>query len=318
MEQRLEESESEIKQLKLANQKKEATLHVKARTIEDLQSLLENLESNNMQLQEDLKTSIRNSPTDLKDGLSSPVRTERSHSCVDTMQSESEKELHDLVEDLTKQLSDLRYQKSKAKSSYETITSENRKLRELLGKAESEVVDLQIQVKFLEDLNNDGSEPATPIPPTSPGRRSALSSLSHAGGSCPHCNGSLLDYSYENSFSLNRIKSEPFIGSDTLFTELQNELNTVQISFDKLLQNCTCPASIPYKDLILDTPILLDTPPPCGDNVKEQSTVKRLSNHGRCHDLTMKDLFDEVYASLKQSSIVADQLLTRKNDKTTP
>lgn len=292
---------------------------MKARTIRDLQSLLENLESNNMQLQEDLKTSIRNSPTDLKDGLSSPVRMERSHSCVDSTQRESEKELHDLVEDLTKQLSDLRYQKSKAKSNYETITTENRKLRELLSKSESEVVDLQIQVKFLEDLNNDRSEPATPIPPPSPGRRSVLSSLSHPGGSCPHCSGSLLDYSYENSFSLNRIKSESFIGSDTLFTELQNELNTVQVSFDKLLQNCTCPASIPYKDLFLDTPLLLDTPPPCGDNVKEQSTVNTLSANGRFHNSTMKELFEEVYASLKQSSIVADQLLTRrKKDATMP
>lgn len=320
MELRLEESETELKQLKIQKTKQEAALQIKARTIEDLQSLLETLESDNLQLQEDLKSSTRTSTPDKDDTTTSSTgrNFERSQSYAECSQmSPSAKELQEVVEDLTKRLSDLQFQKTRMKQSTETVSSENRKLKELLMKAESEAIDLQAQVKFLEELNSEKSEPATPIPPQSPGRRALLmSSMSNPGNMCPHCSGNFFETSFENSLSPAGLKMENggiITGSDTLFSELENELNTLQIRFDRLLQDCTCSASVPYKDL------MLDTPPPCGEGPKESITKATLFCDSELREKSLKDLFEEVYASLKQTSVVADQLLIKKkgNDDST-
>ena len=314
LELRLEESETEVKELKLKNVKREATIQLKIRIIDDLQSLLEKFESDNLQLQEDLKYS-QNCSTKTETSATSPSQLERSLSYDERGQPgrSNTKELQEVIDDLNSKLSDVQYQKNRIKQNSEAITSENKKLREMLSKAESDVIELQAHVKFMEEVSNEKSEPATPIPPQSPGRRSFLSSSSNPGNMCPHCNGSLFDassYMYDDTCSFSLSIKAGDGGCDTIFTELQNELNTLQTRFDKVLQDCTCSASIPYKG------IMLDTPPPCGEvsNKQNDKIVKEISfeTNDKFHKTSLKDLFEEVYASLKQSSSVADQLLVKR------
>lgn len=306
LEQKLEESESELRELKLTNVKQEATLQVKMKIIEDLQSSLESLESENLQLQENLKLTSPNFSKD-QDGndvtIDSLSKLERSQSYAESGEtSRKSKEMQELLDDLTKTLNDTKYQKNKMKQNADMISSENKKLKELLMKAETEVIELEAQVRVLEEASCERSQPATPIPtPLSPGRRAPLqSSMSNPGNICPHCNGSLFETIFEDSL----VSGSPTgnnNSTDTLFTEFQNESNALQLKFNKLVQDCTCSASIPYKEVMLDTPPPFIETPPTNEPATEEPS-------------SLKDLFEEVYLSLKKTSVVADQLMsTRKN-----
>ena len=312
LELRLEESETELKELRIRNTKQTATVQMKTRIIDDLQSLLETLESDNLQLKENLKSTSQHSSTNVTP--TSPSHLERSSSYRECGQrSSTTKELLEIIDDLTSKLSDTQYQRSRIKQTAESISSENKKLREMLLKAESEVIELQTQMKFMDEVNNDKSEPATPIPPQSPGRRSFSNSFMSNPGSnmCLHCNGETNNDDSFSSSMLSVMKNDNMAaGSDTLFTELQNELDTLQIRFDKLQQDCTCSASIPYKGIVLDTP------PPCGEDTKDQNDKVQkettFETDNKLRESSLKDLFDEVYASLMKSSCVADQLLAKQ------
>ena len=315
----MEDSESDNRDLKLKFTKQEVTLAVKEKVIEDLQLALESLESENMELRDTAKLQLRNqkhSPHEINSATpTSPQQMERSHSYAGFDRLDNSSELDDLVIDLQKKLSDSQYQRSKFKQSADTLLSENKKLNELLMKTETEVIDLQARVKLLEDQASERSEPVTPIPPQSPGRKPFLiSSFSNPGNLCPHCSVNLADTSFDSTIPLSVMgtKDCDFSGNEsntTLFTELQNEFGVLQNKFEKLLQECSCSASVPYKDLAKDA---VTTGRESSNNEPKTKNPSTTSTDSKFQDTSLKDLFEEVYATLKQTTFVADKLLEKR------
>lgn len=76
----------------------------------------------------------------------------------------------------------------------------------------------------------------------------------------------------------------------TLFGEIQKDYGTLQDKFDSLVACCQCDCSIPYK----------------GNRGREKDTNETVQR-----DSSLRDLFQEVYATLKQTTIVADRLINR-------
>ena len=339
LEQKLEESELDNKELKLKCTKKDVTLQVKTKIIEDLQNRIEALDNENTQLQDELKTR----KLDSVNGVSStgepvsPGRIGRSHSYAGFTKAfePSVSELQEVIDDLTMKLQNANYQKNKLQQTVDNLSSENTKLDEFLTKNESDIIDLQMRNKYLEELLGEFSEPVTPlssIPPPSPSQRHiAIQSLSNTPGhaKCPTCSNYQIDtnisYVDENvsssvalSVSSRVMTSESSHSSTPFHTELQNEFCTLQNNFDRLVKECQCPASLPFKD------IQFETPPPTGDGTaniviskdKEHTNKQTLSSSGKLNqaimDTSLKDLFEEVYSTLKQTTVVADQLLERR------
>lgn len=260
----------------------------------DLQKRLEALEQENCTLQETFsKSQLKNDEVRKHLRSSSAVGLSTNNGGGGRL---SVTELSEMVDELTTKLQNITYQKNKLELQSVSLLSENAKLLEIVSKQEMEIGDLQIQLRYLEEVVSGGvvSQPTTPRLPTSPrGTPSHLGSELYPtigdatlGGDCSS-------------------RGPPPTGPVTLFSELQTEFGTLQSNFDNVTRNCTCLANSTYKpkEIVssIDTPT--DTP-----------TAYPKVNWSNSR---MKGLFDEVYATLKQTTVVADQLLEKRNEKKT-
>lgn len=282
LELKLEEIDKENKELKLKLAKKEMMVEVKTKIIDDLQARLEVVEREFAEYKEEMTKKMKannNSSPSLPDAPTKQMSYDETKTTIETS------ELKDLVDELSFKLQNATYQKTKAQQNLDRATSENSKLVELVEKNEAEILELQNRIKLLEE--GLPSEPATPsasLPPHSPFRH-YMSPTHHASGN---------DFTDVDSIALKQITDHQMMSSPlslnglTFFSELQSEFSILQNKFDVLLSNCSCGASAQFKD----------KPPPGKDLSKKEPSLK--------------DLFQEVYATLKQTTIVADKLIERR------
>ena len=303
LELKLEEFDAENRDLKLALSKKVVTIQVKNKVIDDLQKRVEVLDAEITKLQNELKFA-----NDIDD-TSSIMKQEQSGNKDSQTTSFSMLELQEQLDDLNFKLQNATYQKSKVQQTLDTVMSENSKLTDVLEKTEMEVLELQSHVKILEEgVLLEKSEAATPlssIPPQSPTRYASPGTPMYSFSL--HSNHVVVDDTLISANS-RLFQNSSGSGGLTLFAELQAEYNSLQNKFDDLVSNCRCKASSPYNEFQAKEGSSL-APKYSSDETKvHESTI----SSGIVPDSSLKSLFQEVYATLKQTTLVADKLIERR------
>ena len=288
LEQKLEETERENRELRTVNLRHQMTIDLKLKIISDLQDRLEGLERE----LGDIKTE---KPKDVPDGASKHSTTSNTTSSssgrsvyhkdlTGLNQDELLKEHYEIVEDLSIKLQNINYQKNRTQQLLDDLKTENARLGELLDKTELENIDLRSRVSSLEDrlLNNSSSEPATPsLPPQSPPKHF------------------LTKYSAEESPSFSRVT--------TLQSELLDDYQAMKEKYYSLLSTCRCGSSR-YKTGEGGGDGEGEN---CDDSISD-SSVSKIGGDAKGMDPSLKELFQEVYATLKATTVVADRLIERR------
>lgn len=212
-------------------------------------------------------------------------RERSSSSCPSCVSVDSSSETDKVVSELTERVQNLTYQKEKAEKQAAEVLAENETLDNNLEKAEAEIDDLAKKLSVYED-NLDKqvqlSTPATPkhYPPTS----------TPTGFSLPP----LME-----EHSLHTHESEECPGGISLFNEFDSQFSSLQRNYDNLVEGCTCSASIRHKTR---------------SDKSREGEASLSESRVRSLDRPFKELFDEMFATLKQTAEVADKLIERKTD----
>lgn len=301
LELKLEEYDAENRDLKLALTKKDVTIQVKNKIIDDLQKRVEMVEVEITKLQNELKS------TNDIDETSSVMKREHPGNKDSPTAGLSMVELQKQVDDLNFKLQNATYQKSRVQQTLDTVMSENSKLTEVLEKTETEVLELQSRVKILEEggffEKSEAVTPLSSIPPQSPTRYASPGTPMHSFSF--HSNHVVVDDTLISPNS-RLLQNSSGSGGLTLFAELQAEYNSLQNKFDDLVSNCQCKASFPYKEF------QAKEGPSSAAKYSSDETKARESTSGIAPDSSLKSLFQEVYATLKQTTLVADKLIERR------
>lgn len=282
LEQKLEETERENRELKRTNLRHQVTIDLKTKIINDLHDRLEGFEKELSEMKT-LKS------RDVPDGAANK-HSSNNDSCRDLTRlnhDELLKEHYEIVEDLSIKLQNTNYQKNKTQTLLDAVKTENAKLSELLEKTELENTELRSYVSTLEEklLNLSTSEPVTPsLPPTSPPRNFSAR------------------YPPEESPSFSRVT--------TLDTELLVDYQTMKDQYDLMVSNCRCESNSHTRVEDGDTAK--------GDvfNGVDGKDKKNKTEGGVImKEASLKDLFQDVYATLKATTVVADRLIEKRSRK---
>ena len=202
--------------------------------------------------------------------------------------SEEVLELQTLVEELTQRVQKLSYQKQKAERELEEVLTENEDLTKNLERTEVEIAELQARFKLHEEVSESQTSESMILSPKLQAQPQT-STPSH---------GDIQSPLHKNRKSSS---SEAQSGM-SLFSELDEEYSTLRQSYDQLVQECTCSASLAHKYRCAKVHV--------EDNRDASTTVRHsLSDLNK----PLKDLFDEVFHTLKQTAQVADRLIERRS-----
>ena len=202
-------------------------------------------------------------------------------------------DLQSTVAELTLKVQNSTFQKQKLERELEDMLNENQSLVKALDRADSEAAELHAKLKAYEEnsleillLSPNSSRPISGIVPQVPATDDIQSPLN----SQPV---------YTECRSPKKSVSEQMTGL-SLFSELEIQNSTLQQRYRELVEECTCSASLFHKKYL---PSKTDTPLPSAQE------------NGVMMDTPFKELFDEVFATLKQTTLVADKLIERNNSK---
>lgn len=274
LEGKLEEIEQENSELKVMALKNRDTIEIKTKLIIELQHRLDNLQEEHTAfvLSMSLKSSKAEQSCSQEDSTDYCSQPTRNQSGMTLLNhDEVLREHHDLVDDLNVKLQNMTYQKSKLQQVLDKTSAENIKLAEMLDKSDTENIELHARIKSLEEELN--RDPSEPPTPSS-----ITNSLKHSSF--------LLDYNFSN-----RDEEAGEVGSlneMTLFGELQKDYISLKGKYDAMMTDCKCGSSKRVE-------VANDKSPPAGSST----------------DSSLRDLFQEVYATLKRSTLVADRLIDR-------
>lgn len=263
-------------------------------TIQDLEQKLEALREEYGKMKEQCQSSEQSPAKDMS--IVESPRTTRSVSfsgmlSYSSPQRAEVKELQDTVAELTLKLQNATYQKKKLEAELKEVVADNHALGRTLEKTEAEVAELQAKVKLFDDISESQS---LERPITSP--RSRDLAISTPTSDSFHSPG------MEDSPALLPLKSPKAtlamegLQGMSLFTEIDNQYGVVQKQYEDLLQRCTCSASLAHKN-------------------RYHVSAEKEDNMegGRTQDRPFKELFDEVFATLRQTTQVADRLIERRS-----
>ena len=287
LEQRVEDLEAQNNELKRACAGKESAITLKCKLIDSLQSHVEALRAEVTEIQDVAKHKHSTNNVDL-DTTPNPLNSNstnhsrgspRPFTPPTSKVTASYSELQELTDELTLKLQNSSYQKSKLNVEVEKLLNENFRLQESLLKAENGIADLQAKVQNLEDsLADEGREDMPLSPVQSRGNR-------------------LTSTDSEIQLSLGT-SSLTNLGT-SLFSELNTQYYGLQKQLDSVLSNCTCGAAASlYSSELLS---------PKADQVEKNDCVEQPESS--ILERPLKDLFDEVFVTLHQSTLVVDRLM---------
>lgn len=211
-------------------------------------------------------------------------------------------DLQSKVEDLTLKLRNATYQKKKIESGFREVAAENQVLSKNLEKAETEIAELQTRLRSYEEATEKQSLEYPLTSPKLQGYPTLTPTPTKSGSFHYQSSSPFGDESPRLLFQKPPKLGEIALGA-SLFSELDSQYSTLQMRYEDLLQQCTCSASLVHKskhNLSLE-PLETDG---------AQSTSKPENDS---FDKPFKELFDEVFATLRQTAQVADRLIERKN-----
>lgn len=207
-------------------------------------------------------------------------------------------ELRGNVDSLTLKLQNTSYQKQKLESELRQVLSENQALGRNLERAELEIAELQARLRVHEEASErQRFECYSPTPQKTP-----VSTPGHTSSYQRLCISPSADES-PSRFQRSPKANESGLGA-SLFSELDTQYTDLQLQYEDLLQQCTCSASLSHANTH------------CGMvETSEAEGVPALSKGNSSPlETPFKVLFDEMFATLKQTAQVADRLIERKKN----
>ncbi len=281
LEGKVEELEQTNAQLKRQLVSQHSSLDQKTQQILSLEDELLDTRSQNTLLRE-RTTQLMSEKKDSKENT--PIEEnrarERSKSCL-----EVSIETHGTLLELTGQIQKLTFQKEKSQRALTSAMNENESLMKSLEIAEQEIEELTHRVAMFEDVVDGQSSTPKPAHST-PSHPTTFVLPSPSGGIADHTPlpPSAPEESYRDS-------------GVSLFNEIDTEYSSLRYNYDTLVQGCTCSASLRHKTWTKGR----------GVGVVEEGVAPSESR-------PYKELFAEMFATLKQTAQVADRLMERRKD----
>jgi hypothetical protein len=278
LEQKTEELERKNKQLQKLCDIQQALLAQKTENLQDLQEDHAQLKYSHEQLK--AKSTVREARSDNSDQKLSPSDSNlcSGDKILNASESSDLNQLHRTLAELTAEVQTSTFQKQKLQREIEDMLNENRSLLKALEQADSEMAELQMKLSHFEENSMEftvSSPKAGHLLPLTDDLSSPTSPLSHKHLKSPK-QGSGHDLS--------------------LFGELDSQYSSLQQRYEDIVKECTCSASLIHKR-------------------RQSSNAGNLNankqDSGEMIDTPLKELFDEVFATLKQTTVVADKLIER-------
>lgn len=278
LEQKTEELERKNKQLQKLCDIQQALLARKTENLQDLQEDHAQLKYSHEQLK--AESAIRETTSNNSDKKLSSSNS-KLHVC-DGDKSLNASECSDLnqlqrtLAELTAEVQTSTFQKQKLQRELERVLNENQSLLKALEHADSEMAELQMKLRHFEDEFTASSPNASHLLPLTDDLSSPTSPLSHKHLKSPKRSSSGHDLS--------------------LFGELDSQYSSLQQHYEDMVKECTCSASLIHKRW---------------QSSNSENFNANESDNGEMIDAPLKELFDEVFATLKQTTLVADKLIER-------
>lgn len=287
LEQQVEDLEAQNNDLKKSCAGKDSTITLKCKLIDSLQSHIEALRVEVTEIRDvtkhkhstnsiDLDASpnpLNSNPTNQSRGSPGPFTPPTSKVTA------SYSELQELTDELTLKLQNSSYQKSKLNVEVEKLLKENVSLQESLSKAENDIADLQAKIQSLEESLVEEKREDMPLSPVQ-SRGNRLTST---------------DSEIQLSLGTSSLTN---LGT-SLFSELNTQYYGLQKQLDNVLSNCTCGAAVSFYSSELLSPK--------SDQVEKNDSTEQ--SELSVLERPLKELFDEVFVTLHQSTLVVDRLM---------
>ena len=281
LEQKSEELERNNTRLRKLCDVQHALLEQKSENLKDLQEEYTLLKQSHDQL----KVQIENESDNFKQLPPSRSKSGSGDRLLDRSGVSDVDEVQRSLAELGEKVKNSTFQKEKLQKELEHVVNENQSLLKALEHADSEMVELQMKLRHFEDSSLDfiASSPkadnsSTTIPLTDDLSSPLASQSSHKPLKSPKSAG------------------EHNMGALSLFSELDSQFSSLQRRYAQMVEECTCSASLIHKKWLSSTTGNLHA------NVQD---------NGEMMDTPLKELFDEVFATLKQTTLVADKLIER-------
>lgn len=219
--------------------------------------------------------------------------------------SQREHELLKTVEELTEKFRTASYQRQKYEKGLREVLTENQTLTRSLERVEADAAELQARLRAYEDamekqqsLERSGGSPKPQF--ISVSSTPTYGSVFQYNGLPSPGSEDIIQVSLKSSRT-----TESLLGT-SLFSELDSQFSDLQERYDQLVQQCTCSAGLVHR-----SQLKLAAADGYSDNVLS-SLVTQPETSPASAGTPFKDLFEEVFATLKQTAAVADKLVQRK------
>ena len=231
--------------------------------------------------------------------------------------SEGGEDLRNSVEKLTEKLRTVNYQREKYEKGLREVLTENQSLSRQLERAEADLGELQARLKAYEDaMEKQSLEHACSSPLVHSGHHFSVSStpttsatFQYGGTLSSPCATASGDDRSSQQNSLKTSRTTDSLLGTSLFSELDSQYSDLQEHYDELVQQCTCSAGLAHRNrLKLASSTETGGPNELTSLATHSPGAHSSSNSGQ----PFKDLFEEVFATLKQTAAVADKLVQRK------
>ena len=318
LEVRVEELERSYRELERTCEYRQESLQQKNWALEEIQGRLSSQQEEHEKLGQryhDLEQALAKENEEVEEqspkNRSRSVSLSRGSLSARSSHSPEAIELQDLVDTLTVRLQNSNYQKQKLEQELHEVAEESQVLGKSLEKAEQEISDMQVKIKAYEESAERQSYEASLSSP----RPSALLQTStpvHGGEACFQytAGGSRsvapLEDSPSHYQSQRGLSYESVIGT-SLFGELDAQYSSIKQQYDDLLQRCTCSASVHHHRVKLAVQ---------QERTDSETTAVACNAHAAADVISprpFRELFEEVFATLKQTAQVADRLIERGN-----
>lgn len=222
--------------------------------------------------------------------------------------SERERELLRTVEDLTGKLRTASYQRQKYEKGLREVLVENQTLTRSLERVEADAYEFQVRLRAYEDaMEKQSLERSVGLPIPHSGQHLSVSSTPTYGHVFQYSGVQSPGGEDGNHPMLKSSKTTDSLLGTSLFSELDSQYSDLQERYDQLVQQCTCSAGLAHR-----SQMKLAAAESSGDVLSSLVTQPEASSGPE--GTPFKDLFEEVFATLKQTAAVADKLVQRKRN----
>ena len=223
-----------------------------------------------------------------------------------------QEELRKSVGELTERLKTANYQREKYEKGLREVLVENQSLSRQLERAESDLVELGTRLRaFEEAMERQSLERSCSSPLVQSGQHHfSVSStptssgvFQYSGSVSSPCVGGGEETGGQRLLKTSRT-TDSLLGT-SLFSELDSQYSDLQEHYDQLVQQCTCSAGLAHRNR-------MKLAVGSANGLTSLATANPGADSSSAAGQPFKDLFEEVFATLKQTAAVADKLVQRK------